>query len=99
MYSRAISIKAPVILIGILLLQAINPALYAQSMNDNFVQDDFSHRISLYDVNGHPLGTDAIETKGSPYFAVKWKLGYLRLSDGRYFPGVPLKLDLQKHVV
>jgi hypothetical protein len=96
--SGVISKRVSVILLaGIFLLQGIPRVVRSQSL-PNFVQDDFTHRISLYDVNGHPLGSDAIETKGSPYFAIKWKLGWLRLADGRFFQGVPLKLDLQKQV-
>jgi hypothetical protein len=65
----------------------------------NFVQDDFQHKINLYDVNGHPIVNEAVETKGSPLLLAKWKLGWVRLADGRFIPALPLKLDLQKQVV
>jgi len=65
---------------------------------DNFVQDDFQHKINLYDVNGRPIGNEAVETKGSPLFVTKWKLGWIRLANGSFFPGVPLKLDLEKQI-
>lgn len=84
---------------GILLLQAVPCVVRAQSMNDNFVQDNFAHRINLYDVNGRPIGIDGLETKGSPFFTPKWKQGWFRLADGRSFSGVLLKLDLEKQTV
>ena len=89
--------KAPVILFaGILLLQTIPCMIHGQS---NFVQDDLQHKVILYDVDGHPIGNEAVETKGSPLFVAKWKLGWIRLADGRLFQGVPLKLDLEKQIV
>ena len=90
--------RVAVILFASILLQTIPCIVHSQSA-DNFVQNDFQHRINLYDVNGHPIGGEAIETKGSPLFLTKWKLGWMRLADGRIFPGVPLKLDLQNQVV
>lgn len=99
-YAAAISKGARLILFAaVLLLPAVPWAVRAQSMNDNFVQDDFSHRINLYDVNGKPIGIDAVETNGSPFFTPKWKQGWFRLADGRTFAGMPLKLDLEKQVV
>ncbi|HTR31612.1 MAG TPA: hypothetical protein VMH27_20210 [Puia sp.] len=97
---RVTSKKASVILLaGILLLQTIPCMVHGQSMNDNFVQDDYAHRINLYDVNGRPIGIDGVETKGSPFFTPKWKQGWFRLADGRTFSVVTLKLDLEKQVV
>lgn len=91
--------KAPVILCaGIFLLQMISCVVCGQ-LPDNFVQDDFQHKINLYDFNGRPIGNDAIETKGSPLFLTKWKLGWLRLADNRFYAGIPLELDLQKQKV
>ena len=99
MYPGVTSIKAPVILFaGILLLQMIPCMVHGQALS-NFVQDDFQHKINLYDVNGHPIGSEAVETNGSPLLTVKWKLGWIRLADSRFFPGVPLRLDLEKQVV
>lgn len=99
MYPRVTSGKVAVILFaGMFLLQAIPCMVYGQSL-DNFVQDDFQHKINLYDFNGRPIGNQAVETKGSPLFVTKWKLGWIRLADGRFFPGVPLKLDLEKSIV
>lgn len=100
MYPRVRSIKARVILIAsILLLQSICYVVHGQSMNDNFVQDNFSHRINLYDVNGRPVGIDGLETKGSAFFNPKWKQGWISLADGRIFSGLPVKLDLEKQTV
>lgn len=88
----------PVILFaGIFLLTT--PCRAHSQPPSNFAQDDFQHKIILYDVDGHPISNEAIETKGSPLFLTKWKLGWIRLSDGRLFPGLPLILDLQKQVV
>jgi len=99
MYPGFTSKKASVILFaGILLLQIIPCMAHGQGQ-PNFVQDDFQHKINLYDVNGLPIGNDAVETKGSPLFTVKWKLGWIRLADSRLFPGVMLRLDLEKQVV
>jgi hypothetical protein len=99
MYPGVTSKKVPFILFaGILLLQMIPCMIHGQGQ-PNFVQDDFQHKINLYDVNGRPIGNDAVETKGSPLFTVKWKLGWIRLADSRFFPGVLLRLDLEKQVV
>jgi hypothetical protein len=99
MYPGVTSKKAPVVLLaGILWLQMFPCLVHGQAL-PNFVQDDFQHKINLYDVNGHPIGNDAVETKGSPLLTVKWKRGWIRLADGRFFPGVPLRLDLEKQVV
>jgi hypothetical protein len=98
-YAGVISARARLILFAGILLQAVPNVVRAQTMNDNFVQDDFSHKINLYDVNGRPIGIDGIETKGSPFFTPKWKQGWFRLADGRTFSVVTLKLDLEKQVV
>jgi len=98
MRARATPKRVAVILFASILLQTIPCIVHSQSP-DNFVQNDFQHKINLYDVNGRPIGGEAIETKGSPLFLTKWKLGWMRLADGRIFPGVPLKLDLQNQVV
>src|SRR5260370_40978636 len=98
MHSRGISNKATVILFASVLLQTITCRVHSQPPS-NFVQDDFQHKINLYDVDGHPIGNEAIETKGSPLFLTKWKLGWMRLADGRFFPGLLLRLDLEKQVV
>jgi hypothetical protein len=91
--------KVPVLFVaGIFLLQTIASMAYGQSL-PNFVQDDFQHKINLYDVNGRPIANEAPETQGSPLFVTKWKPGWIRLADSRFFPGVQLKLDLQKQVV
>src|SRR6266436_5271461 len=97
MYPRVTSKKASVILFASILLQTIPCIVNSQSL-DNFVQDDFQHKINLYDLNGHPIGNEAVETKGSPFFVTKWKLGWIRLANGSFFPAVPLKLDLEKQV-
>jgi hypothetical protein len=95
MYPGVTFKKAPVILFaGIIFLQMI-PCMAGGQSNPNFVQDDFQHKIVMYDVNGHPIGSGAVETKGSPFFLANWKLGTIRLGDNRVFAGVPLKLDLQ----
>ncbi len=62
MYSRVISNKATVILFASVLLQTIPCRVHSQPPS-NFVQDDFQHKINLYDVDGHPIGNEAIETK------------------------------------
>jgi len=74
------------------------PYMVHSQSGDNFVQNDFQHKINLYDVNGRPIGGEAVETKGSPLFLAKWKLGWISLTNGSFFPGVPLKLDLEKQV-
>jgi len=99
MYPGVTSKKAPVILFACILLLQMRPCMVYGQAQPNFVQDDFQHRINLYDVNGHPIGNDAVETNGSPLFIVKWKLGWIRLADSRFFPGVLLRLDLEKQVV
>jgi hypothetical protein len=88
----------PVILFAGIYLLTI-PCMVHGQPPDNFVQDDFQHKINLYNVDGHPIGGEAIETKGSPLFSTKWKPGWMRLSDGRLFPGLSLRLDLEKQVV
>lgn len=98
MYPGVTSKKVSVILLGGILLQMISYRVFSQPPS-NFVQDDFQHKVILYDVNGRPIGNEAIETKGSPLFVTRWKLGWIRLNDGRFFPGVPLKLDLEKQIV
>jgi hypothetical protein len=99
MYPGVTAKKIPIIVFaGIVLLQMI-PYMVGGQPPDNFVQDDYQHRVVLYDVNGHPLGSGAVETKGSPYFLASWKLGYIRLADNRVFAGVPLELDLQKQKI
>ena len=65
----------------------------------NFAQDDFQHKIILYDVDGHPIGGEAIGTKGSPLLSTKWNLGWILRADGRLLPGLPLRLDLEKQIV
>jgi hypothetical protein len=97
MHPRVTPKKAPVILFASILLQMIPRLVHSQSL-DNFVQNDFQHKINLYDVNGHPIGNETVETKGSPLFVTKWKLGWIRLANGRFFPAVPLKLDLEKQI-
>jgi hypothetical protein len=78
------------------MLQLIPCRIHGQSP-PTFVQSD--NRINVYDVNGHPLVNPAVETEGSPLFITKWNLGWIRLVDGRFFSGVPLKLDLEKQTV
>jgi hypothetical protein len=55
--------------------------------------------IIMYDVNGHPIVNSAAEPKGSPLFLPTWKLGWLRLADNQFFPGVALELDLERQKV
>jgi hypothetical protein len=86
------------ILFASILLQAITCIAHSQSL-DNFVQDDFQHKITLYDVNGRPIGNEAIETKGSPLLSTKWTLGWILRADGRLLPGLALRLDLEKQMV
>jgi hypothetical protein len=95
MYRGVTSVKPLVVLFASILLQTISCMVHGQ---DNFVQDRFQH-IALYDVNGHPIGNDAMETKGSPFFVAKWKLGWFSLADGRFFAGVPVRLDQEKQIV
>jgi len=92
-YSRAIP---AVLFAGIFLLTTLS-RVHGQPPA-NFAQDDFQHRMVLYDVDGHPIGGETIETKGSPLFLTKWKLGWMRLADNRLFPGLPLRLDLEKQI-
>ena len=61
-----------VILFAGIFLPAIPCSVHSQPPA-NFAQDDFQHRIVLYDVDGHPIGGEAVETKGSPLFLTKWK--------------------------
>jgi hypothetical protein len=84
--------------VGILLLFFISLEVRAQQP-PTFVQNDIQHKINLYDVNGHPLVNAAIETKGSPLFLSKWKLGWIRTADNRFFGSVLLQLDLEKQQV
>jgi len=99
MYPRVISKKAPVILFaGILLLQLI-PCMVHGQPPPNFAQDDFQHKINLYNVNGLPIVNEAAGTEGSPLFVTKWKLGWIRLADNRFFTGIPIELDLEKQQV
>jgi hypothetical protein len=97
-YPRVISKAAILILFAGIFLQTI-PCRVQSQPPSNFVQDDFQHKINLYDVDGRPLVSGSVETKGSPLFLTKWKLGWIRLADGRFFSGMPLILDLQKQVV
>lgn len=90
--------RASLILFVSILLQAV-PCLTRSQSLDNFMQDDFQHKITLYDVNGRPIGNEAIETKGSPLLSTKWKLGWILRADGRLLRGMPLRLDLEKQVV
>ncbi len=99
MYPGVTSKKARAILFaGILLLYMI-PCMVHGQPPDNFVQDDFQHKFNLYNVDGHPIGNETVETQGSPLFFANWKLGWIRLADSRFFPGIPIKLDLEKQQV
>jgi len=56
-------------------------------------------KVNMYDVNGHPIVNPGVAIEGFPLFLPKWKLGWLRLADSRFFPGVPLELDLERQAV
>jgi hypothetical protein len=86
-----------IILAGGFLLQTATSQVHGQEP-PNFVQGN-SGRMSLYDVNGHPIVNPAVETEGSPLFIPKWKVGWLRLANNQFFAGVDLELDLERQKV
>lgn len=83
-------------LAGGFLLQLIPSRVHAQEP-PNFVPS--YQTVNVYDVNGHALGVGSAEINGTPLFTPKWKLGLIRLVDGRTFTAVPVQVDLEKQLV
>lgn len=86
-----------IFLAGSCMLQLIPCRVHGQSP-PNFDASN-TGTMNLYDVNGHPIVNPAVEKEGFPLFLPTWKLGWLRLADNRFFPNVPLELDLERQEV
>ena len=65
------------------------------SAQDVVVQNDFEHKINLYNVNGRPIVNSPIEAAGNPYFIDQWKFGKIKLADNQVFDHVAMKVDLE----
>jgi hypothetical protein len=66
---------------------------------DAVMQNDFEHKINLYNVNGKPISNAPVETAGSPFFQEQWKAGTIRLFNGQAFDHLLLKIDLERQQV
>jgi hypothetical protein len=83
-------------LAGSFLLQLIPWRVHAQ-VPPNFVPS--YQTVNVYDVNGHTMANGTTDVNGTPLFTPQWKLGLIRLADGRIFTGVPVEIDLEKQLV
>ncbi|HEX9509886.1 MAG TPA: hypothetical protein VF939_05355 [Puia sp.] len=81
---------------GVLLLLLQPNAAAAQ---DAVMQNDFEHKINLYNINGKPIVNTPLDVAGTPFFLEQWKNGSIRLFNDQVFDHIPLKVDLQHQQV
>src|SRR5258708_26792967 len=76
---------------GVLLLLLQPNAAAAQ---DAVMQNDFEHKINLYNINGKPIVNTPLDVAGTPFFLEQWKKGSIPLFNHQAFYHIPLKVDL-----
>jgi hypothetical protein len=84
--------KTPALLAGVLFLSL------ASNSQETFVQNDFEHKINLYNVNGQPLENRDPHIAGTAFFVAAWQFGNLEFRKGHeQFTNIPLRFDLYNH--
>jgi hypothetical protein len=96
MFSKYKYDKTPALLAGVLFLSLLYSKAHAQQ---TVMQNDFEHKVNLYNVNGKPWENPELGTTGNPFFLPKWKYGRIRLADNNVFSSILLRLDLQRQEV
>src|SRR5258708_33899960 len=79
---------------GVLLLLLQPNAAAAQ---DAVMQNDFEHKINLYNINGKPIVNTPLDVAANPLFLWQWQTGSIALLEHTGFYQMPLDGEFTKH--
>ena len=88
--------KTPAILAGVLFFLSMRGIVSAQ---EAATQNDFEHKIFLFDANGKTFVNPYIDVAGTAFFFEAWKSGKMKVMDGTVFMNIKLRLNLQSQEV